>query len=83
MSGAYCSSERLSLPGSSLEEEMIAASAEMDFERAARVRDQLVHLRAALEDTSEEDVMRRLKQGARKGSYHASRKRVNSRRFKS
>ena len=68
---------------SSLEEEMIAASAEMDFERAARVRDQLVHLRAALEDTSEEDVMRRLKQGARKGSYHASRKRVNSRRFKS
>lgn len=59
-----------------LEEDMKAASEGMDFEEAARLRDQLVELRAAVEGTSEEDVMKRLKQGARKGSYHASRHRV-------
>ena len=62
-----------------LEEDMRAASEGMDFEEAARLRDQLVELKSAIEGTSEADVMKRLKQGARKGSYHASRKRVNSR----
>ena len=57
-----------------LEEEMAEASASMDFERAAKLRDQVVELRGALEGTSEEEVMARLKQGARKGSAHATRR---------
>ena len=58
----------------SLEEEMASASEDMDFERAAAVRDQLVELRAMVEGSSEEDVMRRLRQTARKGSAHATRR---------
>ena len=46
----------------------------MDFERAARLRDQIVELQARLEGTSEKDVMDRLKAGARKGSAHATRR---------
>ena len=59
---------------SALEEEMVEASAAMDFERAAKLRDQVVELRQALEGTSEEEVIARLKQGARKGSAHATRR---------
>ncbi len=51
-----------------LEEDMRAASAAMDFEQAALLRDRLVHLRAAVEGTSEDDVIARLKKDARKGS---------------
>ncbi|MDY2788785.1 MAG: excinuclease ABC subunit UvrB [Atopobium sp.] len=61
----------------SLEEEMLTASGNMDFERAATVRDQLVELKALVEGTSEDEVMRRLKAGARKGSAHATRRRYN------
>ena len=57
-----------------LEEEMAAASEDMDFERAAAARDQLVELKAMVEGTSEEDTIRRLKQTARKGSAHATRR---------
>ena len=59
----------------SLQDEMLQASADMDFERAARLRDQIVELQARLEGTSEKDVMDRLKAGARKGSAHATRRR--------
>ena len=58
----------------SLQDEMLQASADMDFERAARLRDQIVELQARLEGTSEKDVMDRLKAGARKGSAHATRR---------
>ena len=64
---------------STMEEEMAAASEDMDFERAAALRDQLVSLKAAVEGTSEDDVIRRLKQGARKGSEHATRRRYSKR----
>ena len=64
----------------SLEEEMRAASDATDFERAAALRDQVVKLRAALEGTSEDAVIARLRSGARKGSSHASRKRLGGRR---
>ncbi|MDY3970727.1 MAG: UvrB/UvrC motif-containing protein, partial [Atopobiaceae bacterium] len=60
---------------STLQEEMAAASESMDYEEAARVRDQLVQVKALVEHTTEEDVMRRLKAGARKGSEHATRRR--------
>ena len=61
----------------SLEEEMVSASGSMDFERAATLRDQLVELKALVEGTSEDEIMRRLKAGARKGSTHATRRRYN------
>ena len=60
---------------STLQEEMAAASESMDYEEAARLRDQLVQIKALLDHTTEEDVMRRLKAGARKGSEHATRRR--------
>lgn len=58
----------------SLEEEMASASANMEYEQAARIRDQLVELKSQFEGTSEEEVMKRLKAGARKGSTHATRR---------
>ena len=58
----------------SMEEEMAAASVNMDFEEAARLRDSVVRLRAQLEGTSEEDVLKGLKKQARKGSAYGNRK---------
>lgn len=63
-----------------LEDEMIQASADMDFERAAVLRDQVVALRARLEGASAEDVIARLKATDRKGSTHATRRRYKPRK---
>lgn len=63
-----------------LEDEMIQASADMDFERAAVLRDQVVALRARLEGASAEDVIARLKATDRKGSAHATRRRYKPRK---
>ncbi len=60
---------------SSMEEEMVAASEALDFEQAARLRDQVVKLRAELEGSEADEVLGRLKQGARKGSSHGVKKR--------
>lgn len=57
---------------SSMEDEMIAASANMDFEEAARLRDQVVKLKAQLEGSAEKDVLADLKKTARKGSAFAA-----------
>ncbi|WP_308587980.1 excinuclease ABC subunit UvrB [uncultured Slackia sp.] len=57
---------------SSMEEEMIAASANMDFEEAARLRDQVVKLKAQVEGSAEKDVLADLKKTARKGSAFAA-----------
>ena len=59
---------------SSMEDEMAAASASMDFEEAARLRDQVVRLRSSFEGQSEEDVLKDLKRTARKGSAFGNRK---------
>ena len=59
---------------SSMEEEMAAASESMDFEEAARLRDQVVKLRAEVEGTAEKDVLADLKKTARKGSAYGNRK---------
>ena len=59
---------------SSMEDEMAAASASMDFEEAARLRDQVVKLRSSFEGQSEEDVLKDLKRTARKGSAFGNRK---------
>ena len=63
-----------------LESDMAAASEAMDFERAADLRDQLVELRSKVEGTTEDEVMARLKAGARKGSVHATRRRYQPRK---
>ena len=59
---------------SSMEDDMAAASRDMDFEEAARLRDQVVKLRASVEGASEEDVLKDLKRTARKGSVYGNRK---------
>lgn len=59
---------------SSMEEEMAVASQNMDFEEAARLRDQVVKLRAQVEGSSEKDVLADLKKTARKGSAFGNRK---------
>ena len=41
---------------SSMEDDMAAASRDMDFEEAARLRDQVVKLKSTVEDKSEEDA---------------------------
>jgi excinuclease ABC subunit B len=61
----------------SLETEMQDASAAMDFERAATIRDQIVELNALLEGAPEDAVLARLKATARQGSVHASRKKTS------
>jgi excinuclease ABC subunit B len=62
----------------SLEDDMATAAAHMDFEEAARLRDQAVSLRAAVEGDEEGAILERLKQSARRGSRYgvsASRRR--------
>ena len=59
---------------SSMEDDMAAASREMDFERAANLRDQVVKLKAEVEGSSEDDVLKELKKSARKGSAFGNRK---------
>ena len=53
---------------SAIEEEMMAASEKLDFEEAARLRDQLVRLKAMVEGTDESDVIKNLKRTARKSA---------------
>jgi excinuclease ABC subunit B len=59
---------------SSMEDEMASAAENLDFETAARLRDQVVKLRAEIEALSADDVLDRLKQGARKGSAYGRKK---------
>ncbi len=58
----------------SMEDDMAAASENMDFEEAARLRDQVVKLRSSVEGSSEEDVLKNLRKTARKGSAYGNRK---------
>ncbi|NTU72197.1 MAG: excinuclease ABC subunit UvrB [Coriobacteriia bacterium] len=58
-----------------LEDDMAHAAESLDFEAAARLRDQAVKLRAEVESSSTDDVLDRLKKGARKGSDYGRRKR--------
>lgn len=59
----------------SLEDEMADASAHMDYEQAAQLRDRIVALRAKVENTSEDEALKRLKKGARKGSSYGRHRR--------
>ncbi len=53
---------------SSMEDEMARASENMDYEEAARLRDQVVKLRVQVEGSCEDEVLGRLRAEARKGS---------------
>ena len=55
-----------------MEEDMLAASEAMEFEEAASLRDKLVHLKAAVEGSSEDEAIERLRAKSRKGSVFAS-----------
>ena len=57
----------------SLEEDMTSAAEKLDFESAARLRDQVVRLRSKVDRSSEDEVLDRLKAGARKGSSYGRR----------
>ena len=58
-----------------MEEDMRAASEAMDFEQAANLRDALVQLKAVAEGGTEEEIIERLRAGARKGSAFGGRRR--------
>ena len=60
---------------STLEEDMASSAEALDFEAAARLRDQIVKLKAEIERSSEHEALDRLKQGARKGSSYGRSKR--------
>ena len=63
-----------------MEDDMRSASEAMDFEEAARLRDAIVHLKALVEGTTEDEVISALRRDARKGSTFASgRKRTGAR----
>ncbi|WP_281703121.1 excinuclease ABC subunit UvrB [Cryptobacterium curtum] len=59
-----------------MEEDMRQASADLDFDRAASLRDQIVRLKSQVEGQSEEDILAGLKKTARKGSDFGRRKRA-------
>ena len=67
---------------SAMEEEMHSAATGLDFEEAARLRDQIVKLRTELEGSEEGEIITKLRTGARKGSVHAKGRRRKQHRRK-
>jgi excinuclease ABC subunit B len=58
----------------SLEDDMAQAARDMDFEHAARLRDQAVRLRARIEGSSETDALDRLRKSSRRSAPRRGRK---------
>jgi excinuclease ABC subunit B len=58
-----------------MEEEMHGAAEALDFESAARMRDQVVKLKATFERTTEDEALASFRKGARRGSSHGVRRR--------
>ena len=87
--GAKLADELANLPSdeiariiATMEDDMRSASEAMDFEEAARLRDALVHLKALVEGGSEEEIIDRLRQNARKGSAFGGGRKRQGARFK-
>jgi excinuclease ABC subunit B len=59
----------------SLEEDMTSAAEKLDFESAARLRDQVVRLRARVDRSSEDEVLDRLKAGGARSARGSGRAR--------
>ena len=77
---AALGSDELAKVIASLEEDMAQAYQRLDFEAAARIRDQLVSLKAQTEKTDEAEALKRLKSVYRRGSTHGTRKNMGKRR---
>jgi len=60
---------------SAMEEEMTLAAEKLDFESAARIRDQVLKLRTEIEGIGKDDVLGKLKSSARKGSTYGHKRR--------
>ncbi|MCL2492002.1 MAG: UvrB/UvrC motif-containing protein, partial [Coriobacteriia bacterium] len=58
-----------------MEEEMNNAASALDFETAAKLRDQVVKLRTEIEGAQSDEILGELKKSARKGSAHGRRRR--------
>ncbi|MDR0500470.1 MAG: excinuclease ABC subunit UvrB [Coriobacteriales bacterium] len=59
---------------SSMEDEMAQAAAQMNFEQASRLRDQIVRLRIEIEGSSEDAILANMRASARRGSAYGARK---------
>ena len=59
-----------------MEEEMNNAASALDFETAAKLRDQVVKLRVEIEGSESDEVLGALKRSARRGSTHGRRRRL-------
>jgi excinuclease ABC subunit B len=57
----------------SLEDDMAQAARDMDYEQAARLRDQAIKLRARIEGTDEDAALERLRKSARKSAVRPGR----------
>jgi excinuclease ABC subunit B len=64
----------------SLEDEMAAAAEGMDFESAARLRDQIVQLRARVEGAEEKDVLEALRKSSRRSAPGPGRRKRSTKR---
>ena len=64
----------------SLNDEMFEASAAMDFERAARVRDQIVELESLKDGASADEILARLKRAAHTTSAFGKKQRFRARK---
>ncbi len=67
--------EELARVIAAMEEDMHMAAESLDFESAARLRDQVVKIKAEAESSTTDEVLSKLKAGARRGSTHGVRRR--------
>lgn len=77
---ATYSQDELAAMIGSLNDEMFEASAAMDFERAARVRDQIVELESLKDGVSADEILARLKRAAHTSSAFGKKQRFRARK---
>lgn len=73
--------EELSQVIDNLQEEMVRASQDMDFEKAAQLRDAVVELKARVQGEEQDEVIAALRKNARRGSDFAGGRKRRGARF--
>lgn len=73
--------EELSQVIDNLQEEMVRASQDMDFEKAAQLRDAVVELKARVQGEDQDEVIAALRKNARRGSDFAGGRKRRGARF--
>lgn len=73
--------EELSQVIDNLQEEMVRASQDMDFEKAAQLRDAIVELKARVQGEDQDEVIAALRKNARRGSDFAGGRKRRGARF--